>query len=470
MGESNRIYCDRYHCNPGLEMINDTDSFSSEAISGLQGTCVVVGDKSISHRSLILSSIAEGTTRISGMLKSTDVQSTLNAMCALGVRISILEDDVVEVIGVGMHGLQEPQKPLDLGNSGTGVRLLMGIVAGQKINATFTGDVSLSSRPMRRITEPLSRMGIQVSDRADGLLPVTMTGRSSPLPISYNSPVASAQIKSAILLAGLNARGITSVIEPTKSRDHTERMLRHFGVEVDTQSNLNGSYRASVTGGVTLQAKDIIVPRDPSSAAFLIVAGLITENSHLLLPTIGMSPERIGLITTLREMGGRIKISNEREIGGEQVADLVVSSSQLKGIAIPADRAPSMIDEYPILCIAAAMANGPTLMVNIGELRHKEADRIAIMAKGLRLAGVNVDETETTMRVYGTKTGNRNSYIKGGFSIHSEHDHRIAMSFLTLGFVSSDRIIVDGVSTIDTSFPGFVELMNKHGGKILPRQ
>ncbi len=449
-------------------MNNNTDSLSSEAISGLQGTGIVAGDKSISHRSLILSSIAEGTTRISGMLKSSDVQSTLNAICALGVRISILEDDIVEVIGVGMHGLQEPLKPLDLGNAGTGVRLLMGLVAGQKINATFIGDESLSSRPMRRITEPLSQMGIQVSDNGDGLLPVNITGRSSPLPISYISPVASAQIKSAILIAGLNSRGVTSIIEPAKSRDHTERMLKHFGVEVDTQTNLDGSYRASVRGGVTLQANDIIVPRDPSSAAFLIVAGLITENSQLLLPMIGMSPERIGLITTLREMGGRIKIRNEREVGGEQVADILVSSSQLKGIVIPADRAPSMIDEYPILCIAAAMATGSTLMANIGELRHKEADRIAIMTKGLRLAGVNVDETETTMRVYGTKTVTGNSCIKGGFNIYSEHDHRVAMSFLTLGFVSTDRIIVDGVSTIDTSFPGFVELMNKHGARISP--
>ena len=449
-------------------MINHTDSLSSEAISGLQGTCSVVGDKSISHRSLMFSSIAEGTTRISGLLQSTDVYSTLNSMRDLGVRISIVENDVVEVIGVGMHGLQEPARPLDLGNAGTGVRLLMGLVASQNITATFTGDESLSSRPMQRITEPLSQMGIQVSDNGDGLLPVKVTGRTSPLPIIYNSPVASAQIKSAILLAGLNARGVTSVIEPAKSRDHTERMLRHFGVDVNTQTNIDGSYIASLAGGVTLEANDIVVPRDPSSAAFLIVAGLITENSQILLPTIGMSPERIGLIATLREMGGNIEICNQREVAGEQVADIKVSSSQLNGIVIPADRAPSMIDEYPILCIAAVMANGSTLMENIGELRHKEADRIAIMAKGLRLAGVKIDETETTMRVYGTKTANGESYIKGGFNISSNHDHRIAMSFLTLGFVSSDRIIVDGVSTIETSFPGFVELMNKHGARISP--
>ena len=449
-------------------MINHKNSLSSEAISGLQGTCSVVGDKSISHRSLMFSSIAEGTTRISGILQSTDVHSTLNALRELGVRISILEEDVVEVIGVGMHGLKRPTKPLDLGNSGTGVRLLMGLVAGQNIIATFTGDESLSSRPMRRITEPLSQMGVQVSDNSNGLLPITITGRSSPFPINYNSPVASAQIKSAILLAGLNARGVTSVIEPEKSRDHTERMLRHFGVEVKTQTNFDGSYVASIIGGVTLQANDIIVPRDPSSAAFLIVAGLITENSQLRLPTIGMSPERIGLIKTLREMGGRIEISNQREVGGEQVADIKVSSSQLKGIVIPSKRAPSMIDEYPILCIAASMAAGPTLMESIGELRHKEADRIDIMAKGLRLAGVNVDETESSMRVYGTGAANGGTKIKGGFNISSEHDHRIAMSFLTLGFVSNNRIIVDGVSTIETSFPGFVELMNKHGAKISP--
>ena len=449
-------------------MIHNTDSLSSEVIQGLHGTCAVVGDKSISHRAVMLSSIAEGKTKIKGILKSTDVYSTINALSALGAQISILENDDIEVVGVGMHGLKEPSKPLDLGNAGTGVRLLMGLVGSQQITATFTGDESLSKRPMQRIIEPLSQMGIHVDDNGKGLLPVSITGRSSPLPINYISPVASAQIKSAILLAGLNARGITSITEPTKSRDHTERMLNHFGVSVTTKNNPNGGYRVSVKGGASLHAKDIIIPRDPSSAAFLIVAALITENSNISLPTIGISPERIGLITTLREMGGNIEISNYRKVGGEEVADIRVYSSHLKGIVVPAVRAPSMIDEYPILSVAAAAASGTTLMENIGELRHKEADRIALMAKGLRLAGIQVNETETSMEIQGTKTTHGKTHIKGGFRISSEHDHRIAMSFLTLGFLTSDRIIVDGTSTIETSFPNFVELMNKHGAKIFP--
>ena len=449
-------------------MIYNTESLLSESIQGLRGTCTVVGDKSISHRAIMLSSIAEGKTKIKGILKSTDIHSTINAMRALGVQISNLDNDDIEVVGVGMHGLKEPSKPLNLGNAGTGVRLLMGLTGSQKITATFTGDDSLSNRPMGRITEPLSKMGIQVRNDGNGLLPITITGRSSPLPISYISPVASAQIKSAILLAGLNARGVTSITEPVKSRDHTERMLEHFGVSVDKKTDPSGRYQVSLTGGASLQAKDIIVPRDPSSAAFLVVAALITEDSNISLPRIGMSPERIGLITTLQEMGGNIKISNYRKVGGEEVADIQVSSSHLKGIVVPADRAPSMIDEYPILSVAAATASGVTLMENIGELRHKEADRIALMANGLRLAGVQVNETETSMEIQGTKSTNGKSYIKGGFSISSKHDHRIAMSFLTLGFVSSDGIIVDGVSTIETSFPGFVELMNKHGSRITP--
>ena len=442
------------------------DSLSSEAITRLHGVAIVVGDKSVSHRALILSAIAEGSTTINGLLHSADVHATLNALRDLGVKINILENGDVEVIGVGMHGLCQPKSQLDLGNAGTGVRLLMGLVGSQQISATFTGDESLSSRPMRRITEPLSQMGIQVSDDGRGLLPVTITGRSSPLPLSYNSPVASAQIKSAILLAGLNARGKTTVTEPAKSRDHTERMLAHFGVVVNTTTNTDGTYSASVDGGAILQSNDIIVPRDPSSAAFLIVAALITQNSKITLPTIGMSPERIGLITTLQEMGGNIEVLNRREVGGEEVADITVSSSNLKGIDVPANRAPSMIDEYPILCVAAACASGSTLMQNIGELRHKEADRIATMAKGLMLAGVSVDETETSMCVHGTRAANNTHPIKGGFSISSEHDHRIAMSFLTLGCVSSDKIIVHGVSTIETSFPGFVNMMNSLGAKI----
>ena len=442
------------------------DSLSSEAISGVNGTCVVAGDKSISHRALMLSSMAEGTTKITGLLPSEDVYSTLNALRALGVNIEMQKQGVVTVNGVGMHGLQTPKRNLDLGNSGTGVRLLMGLISSQQITATFTGDESLSKRPMQRVTIPLSKMGIQIKSNADGLLPVTISGRSSPLPLSYNSPIASAQIKSAILIAGLNARGLTSVSEPRKSRDHTERLLGHFGASVDVMINADGFYSASLMGGVKLKAKDVTIPRDPSSAAFLIVAALITKNSQISLPNIGINPQRTGLITTLREMGGNLEITNLREVGGEEIADIHVSSSSLKGIDVPAERAPSMIDEYPILTIAAAMASSSTSMVNIGELRHKETDRIAVMAKGLRLAGVKVDENDTSMYVHGIGNGKNCSKIKGGFRISSEHDHRIAMSFLTLGLVSDDKIIVDGVSTIETSFPSFVETMNKHGARI----
>ena len=450
----------------GIVMLESIESLSSEAVFGINGTCIIAGDKSISHRALMFSSIAEGTTQISGLLKSEDIFSTLNALRALGVNILFQDQDIVQVNGVGMHGLQTPDKILDLGNSGTGVRLLMGLVGSQDITATFTGDVSLSKRPMQRITKPLSKMGIQIGDSGKGLLPITVSGRSSPLPLSYSSPLASAQIKSAILLAGLNARGLTSVSEPTKSRDHTERLLRHFGVSVDVKTDANGFYKASLMGGAKLKAKDVTIPRDPSSAAFLIVAALITKNSYISMPNIGMNPQRTGLIATLQEMGGKIEITNERENGGEEVADICVSSSSLMGVTVPRERAPSMIDEYPILTIAAAMASGTTWMDNIGELRHKEADRITVMAEGLRLAGVNVDETDTTMCVHGTKDKWGNSCINGGFRISSQHDHRIAMSFLILGLVCKDRIMVDGVSTIETSFPDFVETMNRHGARI----
>ena len=307
------------------------DSLSSEAISGVNGTCVVAGDKSISHRALMLSSMAEGTTKITGLLPSEDVYSTLNALRALGVNIEMQKQGVVRVNGVGMHGLQTPKRTLDLGNSGTGVRLLMGLISSQQITATFTGDESLSKRPMQRVTIPLSKMGILIKSNADGLLPITISGRSSPLPLSYNSPIASAQIKSAILIAGLNARGLTSVSEPRKSRDHTERLLGHFGASVDVMINADGFYRASLMGGVKLKAKDVTIPRDPSSAAFLIVAALITKNSQISLPNIGINPQRTGLITTLREMGGNIEITNLREVGGEEIADIHVSSSSLKG-------------------------------------------------------------------------------------------------------------------------------------------
>ena len=330
------------------------------------------------------------------------------------------------------------------------------------MTATFVGDASLSKRPMRRITDPLADMGAQITTN-DGLLPVTVTGLEAPLAISYRPKVASAQIKSAILLAGLRARGNTIVTEPHISRDHTEAMLRHFGVTVTQSIEEDGRHIVTMTGGTDLIAKDIMVPRDPSSAAFVMVAALLTPNSDVLLPAIGMNPQRTGLITTLIEMGGDITLSNHRLEGGEDVADIRVKHSQLHGIDVPAERAASMIDEYPILSVAASRATGTTMMTGVAELRVKETDRIAVMADGLKKCGVQVEEGEDFMSVTGSEMP-----PAGGAVINSQHDHRIGMSFLVLGMISQAPIQVDDVETINTSFPGFAEKMNDLGAQIKP--
>ncbi|MGC6517807.1 MAG: 3-phosphoshikimate 1-carboxyvinyltransferase [Candidatus Puniceispirillaceae bacterium] len=434
-------------------------SLVSHKAGALSGIFDVPGDKSISHRSMILSAIAIGQTRVTGLLEGDDVMATKQAMIDCGAKISKQGDSYV-IDGVGMGGLISPETPLDLGNAGTGVRLLMGLIAGQSMTATFVGDASLSKRPMRRITDPLIEMGAQVTTN-DGLLPVTVTGLDIPLPITYEPKVASAQIKSAILLGGLRARGDTIVTEPHISRDHTEAMLRHFGVKVVQDILEDGRHRVTMTGGSDLIAKDIIVPRDPSSAAFVIVAALLTKDSHVTLPAIGMNPQRTGLITTLIEMGGDITLSNHRVEGGEDVADITVKSSQLHGIDVPAERAASMIDEYPILSVAASMASGTTMMTGVGELRVKETDRIAVMADGLRACGVDVTEGDDFMSVTGSQTP-----PAGGATINSQHDHRIGMSFLVLGMVSEEAIQVDDVETINTSFPDFAQKMNDIGAAI----
>ena len=440
---------------------SDSDRLTSHSVGDLSGKIIIPGDKSMSHRSLMLGSIAVGQTKISGLLRGADVLSTLAAMRALGVDIT--EDDSGEVIihGVGSFGLRSPDAPLDLGNAGTGVRLLMGLVSGQPITATFIGDESLSVRPMRRITDPLALMGVGISTANGGLLPVTISGSDTPLAIDYTPKVASAQIKSAILLAGINARGTTIIREPHISRDHTESMLRHFGVSVSQEILDDGQHIVSLVGEQHLQAADILVPRDPSSAAFAMVAALITEGSDITLPAIGMNKQRTGLITTLMEMGGDITISNERVEGGEPIADLRVRSSALTGITVPPSRAASMIDEYPILCVAASTADGTTYMPGIAELRVKETDRIAVMADGLRANHVDVSETEDSMTVKGNRAA-----ITGGTLIDSCHDHRIAMSFLTLGMISAAPITVSNIETIATSFPGFADLMNSAGADI----
>ena len=435
-------------------------SLVSRKTDHLSGTFDVPGDKSISHRSMILSAIAVGQTRVSGLLEGDDVMATKQAMIDCGADIVKQGDDYV-INGVGMGGLSAPDKPLDLGNAGTGVRLLMGLIAGQSLSATFVGDASLSKRPMRRITDPLEEMGAQVTTGEGGRLPVTITGLETPLPVSYVPKVASAQIKSAILLAGLRARGNTIVTEPHISRDHTEAMLRHFGVSVNQEMLEDGAHRVTMTGGADLIAKDIVVPRDPSSAAFVIVAALITQGSDVTLPAIGMNPQRTGLITTLIEMGGDITLSGHRIEGGEEVADIRVRSSKLRGIDVPPARAASMIDEYPILSVAASMAEGTTMMSGVSELRVKETDRIAVMAAGLKACGVDVAEGDDFMSVTGGSDA-----PSGDAVINSQHDHRIGMSFLVLGMVSQAPIQVDDVETINTSFPAFADKMNAIGASI----
>ena len=437
----------------------------SHACDGLNGVIDIPGDKSVSHRALILGGMATGTTRISGLLTGEDVLSTLGAVKTLGVSISTdPKTNDIFVDGVGTAGFISPDAPLDLGNAGTGVRLLMGAVAGQPVTAEFSGDASLSVRPMRRITDPLAKMGAQIAylpEKAEkGFLPVSITGAAPVLALDYTTPVASAQIKSAIMLAALNARGQTVITEPHISRDHTESMLRHFGIEIDQKILADGSHQVTLAGGTPLSAKDIVVPRDPSSAAFAIIAALITPNSDIHLPAISLNPQRTGLLTTLLEMGADITITDERIEGGEKVGDLSVKSSQLSGIEVPAERAASMIDEYPVLAIAAASATGTTYMPGIAELRVKETDRIATTAAGLAACGVEVAETQDSLSVTGTPD------IAGGATINSSHDHRIAMSFLVLGMVSKTAITVTDIETIATSFPGFAELMNRAGAQM----
>ncbi len=432
----------------------------------LSGSLTLPGDKSISHRSLILGTLARGTTRVKGLLEGADVMSTASALRQLGGQISREEDGTWRVDGIGLNAFAEPAEPLDLGNSGTGARLLMGAVAGSGITAIFTGDASLSVRPMARVTNPLVEMGATCTARDGTYLPLTMSGLASPMAIDYASPHASAQVKSAILLAGLTARGQTRVIEPAASRDHTETMLRHFGVPVESETLDDGRLSITLNGEVDLNAADIVVPSDPSSAAFLAVAALITEGSSLTLKGIGTNPLRFGLFETLMEMGGDISLTNTRVEGGETVADIDIRHSALKGVSVPASRAASMIDEYPILSVAAAFAEGETVMQGVGELRVKETDRIALMEDGLKRAGVEVSSTPDSMTVTGRGDGTVNGGVIGGVTVDANHDHRIAMSFLVLGLASADTMTVKGAETIATSFPDFTPLMRQAGATI----
>ncbi len=429
----------------------------------LTGAAAVPGDKSISHRALILGALAVGETRIAGLLASADVFATVAAVKALGAQAEQGENGDWRVYGRGVGGLAEPQGVLDMGNSGTAARLLIGVVATHPFTATFAGDKSLSVRPMERVMTPLRQMGAQFTTRSGGCLPITITGTPSPVPIVYELPVASAQIKSAVLLAGLNTPGRTTVIEPQPTRDHTERMLGHFGAEVVIMEKPGapGAKEITLTGQPELTGAEVRVPGDISSAAFPLVAALLVPDSKVTLTGVGVNPLRSGLIETLREMGAAISIDNPRNEGGEPVADLTVVTSGLKGVKVSGARAPRMIDEYPILAVAAAYAQGVTRLEGLAELRVKESDRLDAIVRGLTAAGVEVEASDDALTVKGG-----GGPPPGGARIEARLDHRIAMAFLVLGMVAEAPVEIDDATTIDTSFPGFADLMNGLGAAV----
>jgi 3-phosphoshikimate 1-carboxyvinyltransferase len=426
----------------------------------LRGRARVPGDKSISHRALILGSLAVGRTRITGLLEGEDVLNTARAVQALGARVERANGAWL-VDGVGVAGYGAPQAALDFGNSGTGCRLVMGAVAGCPVTATFDGDASLRRRPMRRVLDPLALMGAHVQSAAEGgRLPVTLAGARDPVPILYRTPVPSAQIKSAVLLAGLAAPGITTVIETEASRDHTELMLRHFGAEVICEPEGAHGRKISLTGQPELVAAAVAVPADPSSAAFPMVAALIVPGSEVFLPDVMTNPLRTGLIATLREMGAAIEAEEARQDGGEAMAGVRVRASALRGVEVPAERAPTMIDEYPILAVAASFAEGTTAMRGLKELRVKESDRLLATADMLRVNGVAVEIAGDDLIVHGK------GRPRGGGFVATHMDHRIAMAALVLGLATEKPVTVDDAGFIATSFPGFAELMRGLGGEL----
>jgi 3-phosphoshikimate 1-carboxyvinyltransferase len=433
----------------------------SASVNALKGQTSVPGDKSISHRALMIGGVAVGPTTIRGLLMGDDVLHTARALEEMGVKIDRVSDDLWTVYGVGVGGLKEPARVLDLGNSGTGARLLIGLVATHPITVQMTGDESLRTRPMARISTPMSQMGAQVIARDSDRMPLTVIGARMPTPIEYTLPVPSAQIKSAVLLGGLNTPGRTSVIEKRPSRDHTELMLQHFGANLTISDESTDQRIIALTGQPELEGREVNVPGDPSSAAFPLVGALITEGSEIIINNVGLNPLRIGLFTTLREMGAKIEITNAREQAGEPAADLVIRSSQLHGVNVPAERAPSMIDEYPILAVAAATAIGQTRMQGLAELRVKESNRLAAIADGLTACGVKLELNGDDLIIHGAPNS-----IPGGASIESRMDHRIAMSFLVLGMNSKKPIKIDDARHIGTSFPNFTGIMNKLGAQI----
>ena len=428
----------------------------------LSGTARVPGDKSISHRSFMFGGLASGQTRITGLLEGEDVMRTGEAMKAMGARIEKRGDEWL-IQGVGNGCLLEPEGPLDFGNAGTGSRLTMGLVGTYDMTTTFIGDASLSKRPMGRVLDPLRQMGVQVVDAAAGdRMPLTLRGPKHAAPIGYRVPMASAQVKSAVLLAGLNTPGVTTVIEPVMTRDHTEKMLRGFGANVEVETEPSGVRHIRIEGQGKLNGQTIAVPGDPSSAGFPLVAALIVPGSDIVIENVLMNPTRTGLLLTLQEMGGDIQVLNERSAGGEDVADLRVRGSELKGVTVPAERAPSMIDEYPVLAAAAAFAEGETVMLGLEELRVKESDRLSAVANGLKANGVDCSEGEASLAVRGRPGGKG----LGGGIVETHLDHRIAMAFLVLGLATEKPVTIDDQAMIATSFPQFMGLMRALGAEI----
>lgn len=433
---------------------------SSSPDGPLTGRLRVPGDKSISHRAMIVGCLSIGETRVENLLEGEDVLRTADAVRALGGTVTRDGEGSWRIVGLGIGGLAQPADVLDFGNAGTGSRLMMGVVGSHPITATFDGDASLRSRPMRRILDPLCRMGTSVLSEAEGgRVPLTLRGPRETIPITYETPAPSAQIKSAVLLAGLNSPGVTTVIEREATRDHTERMLTHAGAEVRVEIEGTGR-RIALSGQPELRARDIVVPADPSSAAFPLVAALIVPGSRVTIEGMMMNPLRTGLLTTLLEMGADIELRNRRDLGGEEVADLVVSAGPLSGVDVPPARAPSMIDEYPVLAVAAAFASGETRMRGLAELRVKESDRLAAVAAGLRVTGVQHRIEGDDLIVEGLA-----GKVAGGGPVASELDHRIAMAFLVMGLGARDGVSVDDGTMIATSFPSFLPLMRSLGGR-----
>ena len=430
--------------------------------SALQGAIRAPGDKSISHRALILAALSAGCSRITGLLTADDLIHTVGALRQCGAIITVDDRHDYVVEGLGVTGLSEPSDVINLGNSGTAARLLMGVVAGHPMQVIFTGDESLRSRPMDRVAEPLVQMGALVKTTRDGGLPALVSGAAPPLPITYRQPVPSAQVKSAVLLAGLSAPGQTTVIESVPTRDHTEKLLKVFGAQITVKEE-GGESHVTLVGQPELRAQNVVVPGDPSSAAFPLVAALITPDSEVLVRGVGMNERRTGLFQCLREMGAELEIIPVGSVGGEPIADLTARTSRLRAVEVSAERAPSMIDEYPILAVAAACANGSTVMHGLGELRVKESDRLTAVVKGLNNCGVEAFADGETLTVVGAGP---NNVPVGAGKVITHQDHRVAMAFLTLGLASGQAVTVDDGSMITSSYPGFVEDMTLLGATI----